>query len=300
MPPAVYKAVREQCLEQVASFFQRVACPIEAPEKTIFGDIDLIVSEPKITPFPVDSLAKALNAERTIQSHPISCFAVPYPGREGNYVQVDVHVCESKHFDWEMFHQSHGDLWNLLGSSIRPFGLTVNNTGLHVRIPEIENHDRKKSLIFLTADSHTMLEFLYLDRAAFSRSFDTVESMFEFVCGNRFFRPEAYIRPDLKANDRKRLAQRELYRRFVDDYVPCRTVGPQRIDGVHELTRPEVLDEALEKFEKKSEYGARLQGWRKEREELAHKHASREWRKRKAAADEAYAEAWIKSLRRST
>ncbi|KAL8637420.1 MAG: hypothetical protein Q9228_005308 [Teloschistes exilis] len=300
MPPAVYRAVREQCLEQVASFFQRAACPIEAPEKTNFGDIDLIVSEPKIMPLPVDSLARALNAERTIQSQPTYCFAVPYPGREGNYVQVDVHVCESKFFDWEIFHQSHGDLWNLLGSSIRPFGLTANNTGLHVRIPEIENFNRKKSLIFLTAESHTVLDFLHLDRAILSRSFDAVESMFEFAWSNRFFRPKAYIRPDLKANDRKRLAQRELYRRFVDDYVPSRNVRAQQIDDVVELTRQEVLDEALETFNKRSEYRARLQAWREEREELAHKQASREWRKRKAAADEAYTDAWVKSLKPST
>ncbi|KAI4257759.1 MAG: hypothetical protein LQ352_001534 [Teloschistes flavicans] len=300
MPPGVYRAVREQCLGQVAGFFHKAASPIEAPEKTTFGDIDLIVSEAKTTPFPVDSIARALNAERTIHSNPISCFAVPYPEREGNYVQVDVYVCDPKYFDWEIFHQSHGDLWNLLGSSIRPFGLTANNTGLHVRIAEIESLDRKKSLISLTADPHAVLDFLHLDRAVLSRSFDTVESMFEFACSNRFFRPDAYIRHDLKANDRKRLAQRDLYRRFVDDYVLCRTARAQQIDDVEQLTRREVLDEALERFQKRPEYGARLQAWREEREELAHKQASRDWRKRKVAADEAYADAWIKTLAPST
>ncbi|KAL8691034.1 MAG: hypothetical protein Q9218_003656 [Villophora microphyllina] len=297
MPPDVYRAVRDRCLAQVASLFQRVASPIEAPEKTTFGDIDILACEPKALPLRIEALATALNAKRTIPSKPTSCFAVPYPALEGSYVQVDVHVCESKDFDWEIFHQSHGDLWNLLGSSIRPFGLTANDTGLHIRIPEIEEHDRKKSQIILTADPHTVFDFLHLDTGFFSRPFDTVDSMFEFVSRSRFFQPEAYIRHDLKANDRKRLAQRDLYRRFVDDFVPSTKPKARPSDGETGLSRQGVLEESLERFGKRAEYEARVQAWRTERMELAHKKATREWRKRKAMADEAYADAWIDWLK---
>ncbi|KAI4175568.1 MAG: hypothetical protein LQ343_001559 [Gyalolechia ehrenbergii] len=199
-----------QFLAQLASFFEQVAAPVEAPEKTSFGDVDIIVSQPKVLPFHPEQIATALNAKRTMSSHPLYSFAVPYPDLDGSFVQLDIQLCKAKDFDWEVFHKSHGDLWNLLGSSIRPFGLTANNIGLHLRIPEIERSDRKRALIFLTADPTTVLDFLQLDKEPYWQTFDTVDDTFEFACSTRFFRAAAYVKHGLKANDRKRMAQRDL------------------------------------------------------------------------------------------
>lgn len=297
MPPALYRSIRDHLLVEVAGFFGKVASPIEAPEKASFGDIDLIVTEPKTTPFSIEPLARALNAKRTISSKPLYNLAIPYPDLEDNFVQLDVHLCEPEDFGWEVFHQSHGDLWNLLGTSIRPFGLTANDTGLHLRIPEIEEFDRKKSLVFLTADPDTALDFLLLDGETYWQFFDTLTAMFEFACSTRFFRPEAYVRDGLKANDRKRMAQRDVYRRFVEDFVPSGTTAGHDEEDTKGLTRKGVFEEALEKFGKRSELEAKVIAWREERKELAHKQATRQWRKRKALADEAYADAWINSLK---
>ncbi|KAL8738865.1 MAG: hypothetical protein Q9181_000392 [Wetmoreana brouardii] len=299
MPPALYFSLRNHLLAQVADFFVNVASPSEAPEKTSFGDIDLIVAEPKMTPFSIETLAEVFNAERTIASKPSCYLAIPYPGLEESFVQVDVHICEAENFAWEVFHQSHGDLWNLLGSSIRPFGLTANDTGLHLRIPEIERLDRKRSMVFLTADPDSVLDFLHLNKARLSQSFGTVTAMFEFACTNRLFRSEAYVKSDLKANDRKRMAQRDLYRRFVDDFVPNTPTKVDEEDSMKMSTREEVFEEALERFGKRFDYESRVREWRKEREQLARKQEARQWRKEEAAADEAYANAWIGSLKRA-
>lgn len=64
---------------------------------------------------------------------------------------------------WQLFHHAFGDLWNLLGTTIRPFGLTANEKGLHVRIEEIELLDRKKSMIYLTKDPLEVCQLLGLD-----------------------------------------------------------------------------------------------------------------------------------------
>ncbi|KAL8722809.1 MAG: hypothetical protein Q9225_000758 [Loekoesia sp. 1 TL-2023] len=297
MPPAIYYLLLKDFLEQLAKFFKRVATPIDAPEKNSFGDIDLIVSEPKILPFHPEQIATAVNAKRRISSNPLYSFAVPYPDLKGSFVQLDLQICKAEDFDWEVFHQSHGDLWNLLGSSIRPFGLTANDTGLHLRIPEIEAFDRKKALIFLTADPDTVLDFLHLEKKTYWQPFDSISDLFEFACSNRFFRAEAYVRDSLKANDRKRMAQRDLYRRFVDEFVPSRTVAMKDRYECSELTRDEVLEEALNRFGKRDEFDARVKVWRTAREELSHKQGTREWRKAQATEDEAYANAWIDSTR---
>lgn len=297
MPPILYHALLDRFLALSSNFFERVTTSVEAPEKTSFGDVDIIVSEPKARPFPPEQFSSAFNAKRIIALHPMYSFAVPHPDLDDSYVQLDLQICQPQDFYWEVFHKSHGDLWNLLGSSIRPFGLTANDKGLHLRIPEIEEHDRKQSLIFLTADPGTVLNFLHLDGAAYTQPFDTVDEMFEFACSNRFFRPEAYVRDGLKANDRKRMTQRNLYRLFVDEFVPRRTATSQANGSAERLTRQQVLEEALHKFERKPEYEARVKAWRMEREELAHKSEAREWRKARAVKDSAYADAWIDAVR---
>ncbi|KAI4180704.1 MAG: hypothetical protein L6R41_007059 [Letrouitia leprolyta] len=297
MPLAIYHSLLSQFLTQLVGFFERVAAPAEAPEKISFGDIDIIVSEPKNLPFSPVQIATTLNAKRTISSNPIHSFAVPYPDLEGSFVQLDIQICKAKDFEWEVFHKSHGDLWNLLGSSIRPFGLTPNDTGLHLRIPDIEASDRKKALIFLTADPNTVLDFLQLDKKLYWQGFDTVDDMFEFACSSRFFRAAVYVRDGLKANDRKRLSQRDLYRRFVDEYLPIRNTRSKDSDDNVTLTREKVADEALTKFEKADEFEGRVKVWRKEREELSHKQVTREWRKAEAMEITAYADAWIDALK---
>ncbi len=61
-----------------------------------------------------------------------------------------------------LFKHAHGDIWNLLGSTIRPFGLTVDEDALWLRIPEIEKFDRKKAKIRLTSDPVEVIRFLGL------------------------------------------------------------------------------------------------------------------------------------------
>lgn len=149
--------------------------------------------------------------------------------------------------------------WNLLGTTIRPFGLTLNNNGLHVRIQEIENSNRKRASLFLTCDPDAVLEFLGLDADAYKHPFESVESMYRYVCGCRFFNDESYVRGELKASDRKRIAQREMYRVFVEDWLPenAHFVGQQNKKNT-QSSRDDVLEESLNEFGKREYYGSEL------------------------------------------
>ena len=133
--------------------------------KVSYGDIDILVSLPKSISTSTESIAKMLGAKRTISifGSPTTSFALPYPSVPNQYVQLDVHLSPPEVFHWQLFHQSHADLWSLLGTTIRSVGLTANNNGLHVRIQKIEDFNRKGALLFLTCDSNAVLEFLGLD-----------------------------------------------------------------------------------------------------------------------------------------
>lgn len=302
MPPDIYFMLRNHYLHLLSSFYTQVATPIEAPEKASYGDIDILVSLPNSTFISTESLAKVLGAERvfSIPRSPTTSFALPYPNLPNNHVQLDLHLSPPETFHWQLFHQSHGDLWNLLGTAIRPFGLTSNNAGLNVRIGEIEDLNRKRALLFLTCDPDAVLVFLGLNTDAYRRPFESVESMFNYVCGCRFFNDERYMKGDLKANDRKRMAQRELFRVFVEDWLPENThlAGQQKKKNA-QLSRAGVLEESLNNFGKREEYEIRVGMWRRERAELLAKQARRQKRKADAAESEEYASAWLRWLDRN-
>lgn len=303
MPPEVYYSLRDHYLSLLSTLYAQVATPVEAPSKTSYGDIDILVSRPASPSINTESLAKTLAAERTLATSgsATSSFALPYPQLPNNYVQLDVHVCPPSTFHWQVFQQSHGDLWNLLGTTIRPFGLTANDVGLHLRIAEIEELNKKRSLVLLTNEPDAVLRLLALDKETYQRPFGSVEAMYEYVVGCRFFRGETYVKGDLKANDRKRMAQRELYRRFVDVWLPENECWIRtRLGSAPTLTRDDLAEVVLDRFDKRQEYDERIRLWRQERADLLAKQEGRQKRKADALELEGYANAWIEWLEHDT
>ena len=148
-----------QCPHIPRRNYRCVDSPIEAPGKDTYGDVDILVFGPLEPPFNEQDLplrdvaahlAMIIEAKDYIVekgNHTMN-FAIPWPKSlkvsdipcestsnseaqdttEEKYIQLDIKICPSlKIFNWELFHAAHGDLWNILGSTIRKFGLTVNN-----------------------------------------------------------------------------------------------------------------------------------------------------------------------------
>ena len=219
--------------------------------------------------------------------------AIPWPeeldsGEDGEtaqprFIQVDLHYYESlETLQWMLFKHAHGDLWNILGATIRPFGLTIDHVGLYLRIPEIEDNDRKKAKILLSQDPAMVLDFLGLEcnGTQWEVPFSSFEDVFEYAATSRFFwvRPKDEDSPEhvdqtggetdrnkLKSNDRRRMNQRVLFRKWVDEFIPrCREQGRFMESRV---ARSEVRDEAFARFPGvKGEYSTRLLEWRIQRQ----------------------------------
>lgn len=132
-----------------------------------------------------------------------------------------------------LFKHAHGDIWNLVGSTIRPFGLTVDEEALWLRIPEIEAYDRNSAKVMLTKDPVAVLRFLGLAVDNFwEEPFPSVEAMFDYVTTCRLFWVRPMTEEDegnvdgagvsggevgtkrLKHNDRRRMKGRPVYRRW--------------------------------------------------------------------------------------
>ena len=135
-----------------------------------------------------------------------------------------------------------------------------------MRIPEIEDLNRKRALLFLTRDPHVVLDFLGLDISAYKSPFESVESVYRYVCGCRFFSKDRYMINELKVSDRKRMAKREMYRAFVEDWLPKNAhLLEQRKDKNTDFSRDDVLQESLDRFGRREEYELRIEEWRGER-----------------------------------
>jgi hypothetical protein len=314
MPPDIYSLVLERTHALLSKHYTHVSSPIEAPGKTTYGDIDIVVFgplspsyDPSIVPRQTvnSHLSTLLNAKASINGSgtvPLT-LAIPWPptkeengDEEEKYIQIDLHISHSlQAYTWELYHSAHGDLWNILGSTIRRFGLTVNDKGMFLRIPEIELLDRKKSMVFLTNNPDTILGFLGLDVETFWRRFEGREEMFRYAAGCRMFwvrevEEEGVMEGDvlgevegigpgasvgggmqgleggeegkkkLKHNDRQRMAKRPIFNEWITEFIP-----KLREEGEYseaKVTREEIRDEAFEKFRVKEEYETRLKEWK--------------------------------------
>lgn len=304
MPLEIYTQVLTSALALLRQHYTYVSSPIPAPGKSDYGDVDFLVCSPLLTPYDLSVKlphtvasnlstllgAKAFNVE---SGNPTVNLAVPWPLQSPSdhdgvekYVQIDIHTCPSPAiFNWELFHSAHGDLWNILGSTIRPFGFTVNDRGLFLRIPEIEPHDRKKSLIFLTDEPSQVLDLLGLDETRWWTQFGSQDEMFEYAASCRFFwvkektgEEESGLEGDvmvestigaqeggemgkkkLKHNDRQRVSKRPIFAAWIEEYIPkCR--GEGRF-GNNTITRESIREEIFGKYTVREEYESKLKDW---------------------------------------
>lgn len=200
MPELVYKEISQELILILRGWYSHVASPIDAPEKRDHGDIDILVSGALSTDATRKELSHALGAQKSIKNGSTTSFAVSWPQRPAVYVQVDIHHCQTlDNFSWTLFHQSHGDLWSILGTMIRPFGLLANETGLFLRVWEIEGKVPKDNAkVFLTSDPATTLEFLGLDEGKFGSKFARLDEMFDYAMTCVFFNPRRWQEVDIE------------------------------------------------------------------------------------------------------
>ncbi|KAH9429240.1 hypothetical protein MCOR02_010647 [Pyricularia oryzae] len=210
-----------------------------------------------------------------------------------DYVQVDIRICTTvKQLLWAAFKHAHGDMWQLLGTIIRPLGLKADETALYLITPEIEPINKKRAMVFLSDDPGQVCDFLGLPHAdgQWDKPFGSVDDMFAYASQCRFFwiwpqaaSDNADTTPDplsptrtQTANDRRRIKTRPAYRTWVDDFVPrLRSQGqhapPADLASFSkDALRDHVREECFRFFlASRALYASQLAAWTAERQELA-------------------------------
>jgi len=277
MPETVYRAVLEQVESKFREHFTHVAHPVEAPGKSTYGDIDVLVAEP-IDPTPKgDSLhsrflAEIIGGERYVTAPGSSTtnIAIRWPKdltgdippadvksasgivvcSQTTWIQVDVQICPTVDvMNWMLFLHAHGDLCSMLGGIIRRFGLINTQKGFFLRIEEAEKHNKEQSRVKMTTDPSQVLEYMGLDVERYGQKFSTLDEMMSYAATCRFHDPGRWKeknREALKANDRQRANKRPAFAYWTDTFLPEHSDGAPGT-AAH-LTRDDVIEDAKRFF----------------------------------------------------
>ncbi|KAK5216844.1 hypothetical protein LTR72_010214 [Exophiala xenobiotica] len=172
---------------------------------------------------------------------------------KNKYIQVDIQICPTiASFDWHIFFQAHGDLWSMLGGVIRPYGLTCNNTGLHIRIGEVEKQNKAQARVLMTDHPDLVLKYLGLDADAYGKPFKTRDALMAYVASCRFHDPMREI--SMRGKNEERVEKRKMYGAWSKEYLPAHKGDtPGRSVG---MSRQDVIEDARKFFG--DEFGKRL------------------------------------------
>ncbi|KAL9094414.1 MAG: hypothetical protein Q9165_003264 [Trypethelium subeluteriae] len=262
MPPFRYQKLRDHFLKVLQPHFVKAAVPPEAPGKIDYGDIDVLVEQASShLGLSIPKIASLLQAKRHTSNGGSMSFAVKLPSELEDtsvpFAQLDVSTCQQGYLEWGVFMNSYGDLWQIIGLTIRDLGLTATDRGLHVRIPEIDAHNAKESRLFMTHDPVLTMQFMGLDEKRFAAGFDSENEMFAWIADGRLFSCNN-LEQRQNSNDRQRLRKRPQFKRFLDEWVPNnRHLWTQK----RVPSRSQILEEALNEFNLESVYTERLQCW---------------------------------------
>lgn len=268
IPNHIYQRLLSEFKLTLSKFYSKVDSSIPAPGKRDHGDIDILVEAPLGSPPSSKGLQSILNATACIDSSPTANFAI-WDDELAAYVQLDVHNCRPGGIDWECFHRAYGDLWNILGVMGKPYGISVNDTGVRISAQGIEKRNRKASMLFLTDSPREAIKFFGCDWEKYENGFQTVEELFAFCAQSRFLYHEETSWKLIGRREEGRLKEkRPLCRKWVIEYLPS-LIGSNRIEDQKTTTHPKItrgalLEEALTKFDKWDEYRSLITNWNKE------------------------------------
>lgn len=186
---SVYNKVKQQTTAALQQVFSHVVVPTEMPEKPDYGDIDFLVASPIHSPTSTNfdnfdwpgtviALKQALHTahgRRGFLNPDCMYFAIRAPGQESEFwVQVDVKVCfKAELFEWQTFELNYASNSKMIGSMVKPLGLTIDPEGLHVRVEEIEETNFPVSMVWVSKDPRDVLRITGLDRRILDAGFET-------------------------------------------------------------------------------------------------------------------------------
>ena len=185
----LYLEVRSQAAAALRCIFAKVVVPTEMPDKSSFGDVDFLVAGSFVQnpggafdyPLHVRWIKNTLgttHGRKGFATDRVMFFAIPArEGPEDIWVQIDVRVCEHEElFEWERFQLQYASAAKMLGSMLKPLGVTLSPEGCWLRLEGFDGLDcvnLEDTLLWVTRDPTDVLKLLGLNRQILEAGFQT-------------------------------------------------------------------------------------------------------------------------------
>jgi len=278
----------------------QVHCPAATPDKEDHGDLDFIVASDGGVNFV--ELAKALGATGVIcRSSLKATLGVPKTGSASTkalvvykhchtnnnagpptnvtgeeYAQIDIELVSPQLFVWFSFYASYGGMAGLLGHIVHNLGFTISDTGLWLRLKELEDSKKMRlaniadsdGRLQLTHDPSKAMQFMGLDLERYNAGFATLDELYSWLGECRLLSIGAIKIERDRAHEQNREAKRPVFSRFFDEWLPAHaqgtssspertTTGVSKGEGAAQVTsldldvmREQYTTEAVEFFDK--------------------------------------------------
>lgn len=238
-----------------------IATAIEAPEKTDFGDIDMII----IDDGEVDwaKVAAEVGAvawvNRGTDSKPACSLAVHFDGTRsknppvkyvlthandpllrkpsseldhGPYAQVDLVKIGSDLEDWTILYSSYGDLAGILGRIVTNFGFDVTEMGLRLRLQEWDDSSleewehfkprKDEGKLMLSTNPDETMEFFGLDVNRYRAGFQTMEEIFRWLSESELASRHSVKRErHVPVTREEKKMDRNMFNSFFNEWLPA-------------------------------------------------------------------------------
>ncbi len=84
------------------------------------------------------------------------------------------------------------------------------NSGLHVRIEEIETTNKKDCLLRLTRNPQEMMDFIGLDCSRYEKGFSTLDELFEWAISMPLFRRKLFEKDVISEKEERAREKRPM------------------------------------------------------------------------------------------
>jgi hypothetical protein len=232
----------------------------EAPGKTDFGDIDIIIIDDGEVDWakvaaglgvvawvnrgtdtkPACSLAVHLDGSRS-ESPPVKYVlatandplqrTVSSVIDPKSYAQIDLVKLPSALQDWTVLYSSYGDLAGILGMVVTNFGFDITETGLRLRLQEWDDSSleewqhfkprKDEGKMVLSTNRKETMEFFGLNVERYENGFQTKGELFEWMSECKLVSRYSLKRErNVPVSREEKHAERKMFNEFLKEWLP--------------------------------------------------------------------------------
>ena len=220
-----YNILKNKIANLLASFI-KIHFLYEVPDKTNFGDLDLLYELNENNMNIYDIVKQVFNPKQMVHNGNVLSFSYLINEVDNTYFQID--LIKTNNYIMDLFYFSYGDLGGIIGRITKYYGLTYGNNGLWITIEPslIENYLKEtqkynkleigniNNKIILTQSPEEICNYLGFDYNKWKSGFKSNVELYNFIIESPYFENKLFYIETLNYKHRVRCNERPMYREF--------------------------------------------------------------------------------------